>query len=208
MPVIDLSFLLVGSTISLDHGYALFSAICRIVPDLHGDRRVGVHPIHGRQSAPGVLSLTERSRLKLRLPSEEIAPYIALAGKELDLEGHCLRVGIPRVESLMPAANLAARLVTFRHALTWEALEENVRRELARLNIMATPQPVPSTRSQWAGQPLRRVLRIKEKKVVGFALRISGLTAEESVLLQEQGLGGRRRIGCGVFVPFEEVHSR
>jgi CRISPR-associated protein Cas6 len=60
MPVIDLSFVLVGTTIPLDHGYSLFSSICRIVPSLHGDRRIGIHPIKGRQSAPGVLSLTDR----------------------------------------------------------------------------------------------------------------------------------------------------
>jgi len=32
---------------------------------------------------------------------------------------------------------------------------------------------------------------------------ITNLTAEESLTLQEQGLGGRRRMGCGVFVPAE-----
>ena len=56
MPVIDLSFVLVGKAIPLDHGYTLFSAICRVVPDLHGDRRVGIHPIRGRQSGPGLLA--------------------------------------------------------------------------------------------------------------------------------------------------------
>jgi CRISPR-associated protein Cas6 len=73
MPVIDLSFVLVGTTIPLDHGYALFSALCRIVPELHGDTKVGVHPIRDRQTAPGVLSLTDRSRLKIRVPSENAA---------------------------------------------------------------------------------------------------------------------------------------
>jgi Cas6 Crispr len=52
MAVIDLSFVLVGTTIPLDHGYALFSALSRIMPELHGGRRVGVHPIRGRQAAP------------------------------------------------------------------------------------------------------------------------------------------------------------
>src|SRR5215831_7703133 len=129
MAVIDLSFVLVGTTIPLDHGYSLFSALSRVVPALHADRRVGVHPIRGRQSAPRVLSLTERSRLKFRLPSEEIAPFIAVAGQELDLEGHHVHVGIPRVEGLEPAGDLAARLVTFRNALTPHALEADVRRE-------------------------------------------------------------------------------
>ena len=93
MALIDLSFVLVGTAIPLDHGYCLFSALCRIVPELHGDRRIGVHPIRGRQSAPGVLSLTERSRLKVRLPAEGVAAYIAIAGQALDLEGRRVRWG-------------------------------------------------------------------------------------------------------------------
>ncbi len=202
MPVIDLSFVLVGTTFPLDHGYCLFSAICRVVDALHGDRRIGVHPIRGRQTAPGVLTLDNRSRLKLRLPSEEIAPYIALAGQALELEDHRLQVGIPRVETLTPAANLASRLVTFRHALAPPDLEEDVRRELARLEISGTPHFVPSARPAFAGQPLRRVLKVREMRVVGYALRVTGLTADESIRLQEEGLGGRRRMGCGVFAPW------
>jgi CRISPR-associated protein Cas6 len=208
MPVIDLSFVVLGPTIPLDHGYALFSAICRFTPELHGNRRIGVHAIRGRYRDPGILALTEHSRLTLRLPSEEIAPYIALAGKELDVGGHLLRVGIPRVGALTPAANLAARMVTFRHALTPSDFEEDIHRELKRLDIAAAPHLVPSTRPQWQGQPLRRVLRVKEKRVIGYALRFTGLTAEESIRLQDVGLGGRRRMGCGVFVPFEESRLR
>jgi CRISPR-associated endonuclease/helicase Cas3 len=201
MPVIDLSFVLVGTTIPLDHGYSLFSALCRVVPELHGALGVGVHPIRGQQTAPGVLSLTRWSRLKIRLPAEQIAPYIAIAGKELDLDGHRARVGIPQVESLIPAPNLAARLVTIKHALTPEAFERGVQRELARMQIAGAPELVPATRPTFAGQPLRRILRIKDKKVVGCALHVVGLTAEESIRLQEEGLGGRRRMGCGIFVP-------
>lgn len=72
MPIIDLSFNIIGTTIPLDHGYSLFSALCRVVPQLHGDTRIGVHPIRGRQTAPGVLSLIDSSRIRLRLPSEEL----------------------------------------------------------------------------------------------------------------------------------------
>ena len=47
----------------------------------------------------------------------------------------------------------------------------------------------------------RRTLRIKEKEVVGYEVLVEGLTAEESILLQERGLGGRRHMGCGMFLP-------
>ena len=99
MPIIDLSFVLVGTTFPLDHGYCLFSAICRVVPGLHGGRRIGVHPVRGRQTSPGVLTLDDCSRLKLRLPSEDVAPFIALAGQALDIDGHRLQVGVPSVQA-------------------------------------------------------------------------------------------------------------
>ena len=208
MPVIDLSFVLVGTTIPLDHGYSLFSALCRIVPAIHADTSVGVHPIRGRQSAPGVLSLTEGSRLRIRLPAEEIAPYIAIAGKEIELAGHRVQVGIPQVGGLVPAANVASRMVTFRNALTPESFIEHVRGEFERMEILAKPELVSSSRLNFEGQPIRRVLRVKDNKVVGYALRVLGLGPEESARLQERGLGGRRRMGCGVFCPFDPRKGR
>ena len=162
MPVIDLSFVLVGTTIPLDHGYVLFSALCRVVPALHGDVSAGVHPIRGRQSAAGVLNLTDWSRLKIRLPSEGLAPYIALAGKEIELEGHHVRVGVPQVEGLVPAPNLASRLVTFRNALTPSALEEDVSARVGpsrdrRIPLFCTLGPPELARAaHTAGAPRER----------------------------------------------------
>jgi CRISPR-associated protein Cas6 len=202
MPIVDLSFVLVGTTFPLDHGYSVFSAISRVVPSVHGDKRIGIHPIRGRRTAPGVLHVHEKSQLKIRLPSEEVAPYIALAGQALELDGHWHLVGIPRVEALIPAANLASRMVTFKHALIPEKCLEDVQRELDRLEIKATPELAVSTQPFQSGRVIRRVLRVRDKKIVGFSLRVTGLSPEESIRLQEHGLGGRRRMGCGVFIPF------
>jgi CRISPR-associated protein Cas6 len=47
-------------------------------------------------------------------------------------------------------------------------------------------------------------LRIHGKRIVGFSVIIQGLTAEESMKLQEHGLGGRGKMGCGFFVPLKE----
>jgi len=202
MPIVDLSFVLVGATLPLDHGYSVFSAVSRVVPSVHGDRRIGIHPIRGRRAEPGVLRLHEKSYLKIRLPSEEVAPYIALSGKAIEVDGHWHMVGIPRVDSLIPAANLASRMVTFKHALDPEKCLEDVRRELERLEIQATPELVVSTQPFQGGRVIRRVMRVKDKKIVGFSIRVLGLSPDESIRLQEHGLGGRRRMGCGVFTPF------
>ena len=202
MPVIDLAFDLRGGTIPLDYGYDLFGALCRVVPRLHGDRRVGVHPIRGLRLVPRRLTLVPQSRLRLRLSSEEVASYLPLAGATLDLEGDCLSVGIPRVEPLRPAPALVARLVTIGRLIEPGPFEESARRQLAALGVSAEASFVPESDPARAGRPTRRVLRVKGRRIVGYALRVAGLTAEESLLVQEHGLGSRRRMGCGVFVPF------
>jgi CRISPR-associated protein Cas6 len=54
----------------------------------------------------------------------------------------------------------------------------------------------------------RRTIRIHGKEVVGYELIIEGLTADESIAIQTAGLGGRRHMGCGVFVPHLQVEAR
>jgi CRISPR-associated protein Cas6 len=52
----------------------------------------------------------------------------------------------------------------------------------------------------------RRTFRIKDKQVVGFEVVVSLVNAADSLRIQEVGVGGRRKIGCGIFVPFT-AHS-
>lgn len=203
--MIDLSFEVAGDHIPLDYGYALFSALSRLVPKLHGDRRVGVHPIRGMRLAPRVLTLVAASRLRIRLGPEDLVSYIGLAGARLDLDGCGLMVGIPRVETLIPAASLTSRLVTIKGSQDLDTFRMTARRQLAEAGIAA--EPVLEGEADHGG-PVRRVFRIKGRRLVGFSLRVVGLTAEESIRLQERGLGGRRRMGCGVFVPLVSIPQR
>jgi CRISPR-associated protein Cas6 len=44
-------------------------------------------------------------------------------------------------------------------------------------------------------------IRVGGQQVIGCAVRISDLSAEDSVRLQIDGLGGKRAMGCGLFRP-------
>jgi CRISPR-associated protein Cas6 len=204
MPIVDLAFVLKGSSIPLDYGYALFAALCRVVPELHGDRRVGVLPIRGIRLGPKRLTLVPQSRLRLRLPSEEIGKYLEIAGQSLDLEGSRLDVGVPRVEALRAAPCLASRLVTIGHLIEPEAVMASLRAQMAELGVEGELSFPPSPDPAHVGEPSRRVLRIKERRIVGYPVIAEGLTAEGSLTLQEHGLGSRRRMGCGIFMPVRE----
>ena len=190
MPYIDLAFRLNGANVPVDHGYSLYGALSRVVPELHEANDVGVQPIRGIYSGYGKLHLSTSSRLVIRLPDEQIRPYLKLAGKRLEVEEHPLRVGVPEVRTLRPVARLRARLVTIKGFLEEAGFLEAVNRQLQGLNI---------TCEVLLGR--RRTFRVKDKQVVGFEVDLTGLTAENSIRLQENGLGGRRKMGCGVFVP-------
>lgn len=191
MPSIDLAFRLTGSAVPVDHGYALYAALSRILPEIHAAKDIGVQPIRGIYSGNGTLHLADFSRLILRLPDEQIQAYLKLAGKRLAVDDHPLSVGVPEVRTLRLVVRLRARLVTIKGFLKEDEFLAAAKRQLEQLGIN--------------GQThigARRTFRVRDKQVVGFEMGVTQLTAEESLTLQEQGLGGRRKMGCGVFVPW------
>jgi CRISPR-associated protein Cas6 len=189
MPYVDLAFKLTGSKVPVDHGYTLYSALSRTLPKIHEMKNVGVHPIRGTYSGNGELMLRDLSRLVLRLESERIGEVLKLAGKRLDIDSHTLRVGIPEVRPLRARASLYSRLVTIKGFMEPVTFLESAKRQLEKLGVEAEIQ---------VGE--RRTFRVKDKQVVGFKLAALGLDAEDSLRLQENGLGGRRHMGCGIFL--------
>jgi len=201
---VDLSFGLRGEAIPLDHGYPLYAALSGVLSKECLNLEVGVHPVKGTAGGDGTLSLGKGSCLTIRMPSERIPDFLPLAGRSLEVEGHSIRVGVPKVLALKPAATLAARMVTIKGFMEPAEFLEAARRQMDSLGISGEATVGVRRREAGrddAGEPIRRVLRIKDRSIVGFSVLVAHLTAEESLKLQEQGLGGRRHMGCGVFVP-------
>jgi CRISPR-associated protein Cas6 len=189
MPVVDLLFPVQGGPVPLDHGYLLFSALSKRIPGLHERRDIGIFPLRGAYGDGGALHLVNGA-LRLRCSTDTLPLLLPLAGNSLEMAGHPIRVGRPTVYPLHSPTSLSARLVTFKHALDEATFHASTRKFLAELGCVGTPH---------LGR--RRVLTITGKKVAGFALTVSGLSPESSLLLQERGLGGRRHMGCGLFLP-------
>lgn len=205
----DLTFPLQGITVPADHGYLLYSAVSNHLPSLHGDRAVGIHPIRGNLTGQRQLTLTRASELVLRLPFGRIPEAIPLAGKRLNLNGSSILVGLPSMHPLLPRASLRSRLVTIRGFIEAVPFLEAARRQVMALNIdglvslaiRKTDYPVEGQGIGGIDLYLRRTIRIRDKEIVGFSVQVDNLTADESIRLQETGIGGRRRFGCGIFVP-------
>lgn len=193
--VVDLFFHVQGKEVPVDHGYTLYSAISRILESgeenkwLHNASNIGLLPIRGHYAGRGQLVLDQNARFGLRLPVDLIPKVLRLAGKRLDVNGEALRIGVSTTSALIPAPVLYAHIVTTKNGEDEARFDAEVQRQLEALAIKGKPTRGP-----------RRIVTIKDKKVVGYSLLVNELTAEESIRLQEHGLGGRRKMGCGVFV--------
>lgn len=199
---VDLFFSLRGQRVPVDHGYALYAAISQLLHEdkdgwLHRSDCIGIHPIRGRYLGNNKLLIEPASRLGFRVPVSSIPNFLPLAGKTFELDGHRLRIGVCTTHALQPVTAVYAHTVTTRNGQDETRFDEEVSRQLQSMDIKGRPE---------RGE--RRVFNLKDKTIVGHSLLVSELTAEESIHLQEQGLGGRRKMGCGMFVPVPRNASR
>jgi CRISPR-associated protein Cas6 len=107
------------------------------------------------------------------------------------------------VEPLRPVPLLTAKVVTYKHATDPNHFLTLTRQRLDEMGVGGEPGIPLVQKGNHPGEPRRQVLRIKGRKIIEYAIQVAGLTTEESVRLQEQGLGGRCRMGCGFFVPYQ-----
>jgi hypothetical protein len=179
MNIINLSFPVKGNYLPADHNYRLHGALCTEISTLNQLEHFAVDTIVGRPDNQGKIQLLKGSRLLLRLPVEAIAQVYPLAGKTLTIGGYPIQLGNPE---LQPDTFLDA-----------------AQRQLNALEIQAN-LGIPANDK---GEPKRLTLRINKPErsytIVGFSLVVSDLSPDDSIKLQIHGLGGKRRIGCGVF---------
>ncbi|MDO5554465.1 MAG: type I-MYXAN CRISPR-associated protein Cas6/Cmx6 [Planctomycetia bacterium] len=185
-----------GTPIPADHAYPIFSAVSRILPAIHGEEDIGVFPISGIQTGDRMVTITEDSRLAFRLDSNRVRNLFPLAGKSLGLGRTFLQIGVPTVHALAPVATLRSRLVTIKGFFDPEEFVAAARRQLDALEVSSDVVIKVS-------KP--RTLEIHKCSVVGFEVFLDNLNATDSIRVQEAGIGGRRKMGCGLFVPTNYV---
>ena len=195
---VDLAFPVRGQSLRRDHGHALYGAISRAVPAVHGSDWLAVQNIPGRLVEPEVLHIAPQSMLRIRIPVDRIGALLSLAGATIDVLGASLQVGAPEVHQLRPAAALDAHLVVikltagvgkpFDRAAFDERFAAEAHRQLARIGVVGEM----SLRG-------RRSITVGGHRIIGHAVRVVGLSVEHSLALQVHGLGGKRTMGCGIF---------
>jgi len=176
----------VRGTIPQDHGYRILSGLSLRSPFLHGGG-VQIAPLGGKRVQGGKsLQLHEGSRLRIRGITREQAHQIMSLGA-FWCGDEMISVGPAHRKILRPSGKLSTRLLVLK-----DTVDETTFIEALKCKL-------PSTAIVELGR--RRALKMKSHHYLGYSVRILGLTAEESLCIQETGLGKFRSMGCGVFQP-------
>lgn len=199
--LIDLSFPVYGTELHADHNHRLLAGLSQKFPSLHNLQGLAINTITGIPDKQGKIKLTKSSKLYLRLPVEAISHVYLLAGENLEIGDYTIQLGNPELKTLKPVDTLKARLVTIKGYKEPEAFLMAAERQLRALGISANIG-IPANDS---GEPKRLTLKIQKYTIVGFSVVVSELAEDDSIKLQVHGLGGKRRLGCGIFYPQNRI---
>ncbi len=199
---VDLEFPLTGKLLPLDNGYIIYSALSRICPNLHELKNISIHPIAGIPNSTKQLRLTKRSRLQVRIPIEEISQiYEFLVEQTFNIGQSQFHLGIPEYKALTSSSTLYSRLVVIRRCIEPQVFLEAAQRQLAALGIQGNINLLQKKN----GQLQCRQMVIKNKEGTfpsrGYGVEVADLNEEDSLKLQQHGIGGKHKMMCGVFVP-------
>ncbi len=201
--VVDAVFAIACPCLPVDHAYALQQAIQEALPWFAEEPHAGLHTVHGAASGSGwmrpegadaLLQLSHRARLALRLPRQRLEAAAALLGRTLQVAGWPLRVEKMTLRPLSRITTLFSRCVVLA-AGDEAAFVADATRELDALGIRAERMvcgrvtPVATPQQTYAAR----------------SLMLAGLTLEQSLLLQQSGLGAGRKLGCGLFIPHKDI---
>jgi CRISPR-associated protein Cas6 len=200
IPYVDLSFSVMGKSLPIDHGYGLFSALTHWQQELHRLESLSITAISGIPAEQGMMQLTDRSRLLIRLPVDKVPLVYPLASKSISIGKHKIRFGIPQMDFLQPAPRLRSHLVVIKGYQEPESFLAAAQRHLEQRGIQGNLRILTKA----DGTPKRKSIKIKRFTVVGFGLEMTQLSDEDSLTLQKKGIGGKHRMGCGVFLPVKE----
>lgn len=199
---VDVIFPLKGSLLPLDNGYLIYSALSRLCPNIHELNNIGIHPIAGKPNRYKQLKLTQHSKLKIRIALEQIPLiYQFLVEQTFKIGASQFYIGIPEYKALIPASSLYSRLVIIRRSRKPEDFIKAAQRQLESLGITGRINLLQKSN----GQLQCRQLNMRKKEgtfpLIGYGVEVTNLSESDSFILQQHGIGGKRKMMCGVFVP-------
>ncbi|MDJ0957115.1 MAG: type I-MYXAN CRISPR-associated protein Cas6/Cmx6 [Arenicellales bacterium] len=205
--VIDVAFRIRCPCLPVDHAYDLFQAVAEKLPWIANEDLAGIHSIRSADSGNGwyrpeqedgsYMQLSKRVRLILRVPATRLDQCSVLCGETLNVSDQQITVNNYKVRRINPTPTLFARGVLTDTGESENTFVERAHESLKKMNIKA-PKILPGRKHQ---------IKLPGGHLVTRSLLLADVTVEDSVKLQERGLGENRKFGCGLFIPHKSIGS-
>jgi CRISPR-associated protein Cas6 len=189
-----------GARISSLHGYSLYSVLKRKMPWIENCPLTSISSIAGIRDGKGLIETQEFSRLQIRTPLSKASVFYGLAGQTLNIGQGQISLGVPTIAPLQPKSKLKARIVII-HLYEREKIP-SPDRFLAVATRKLKEQGIEGrvSISLRQGRLDNKVLIVKEKRLPGYGVEVTGLSDNDAIKLLSLGLGGKRKFGAGFFV--------
>jgi CRISPR-associated protein Cas6 len=208
--IVDLVFDIQCRELPVDHAHELSVALEALLPGLQQDQRLGVHTVHLAGSQNGWerpdprlgqrLILSRRTKLTLRVPKERLQQVQdALGGAELAIGDCALKIGKAKQKALSSQGTIFSRYVVLEPG---EDSDEN-----AFLQRIVAQLAERGIRVKKVLCGMTAVVTGPDGPVQTRSIMIADLRAEESVRLQQEGIGPMRHMGCGIFIPHKGIDA-
>ena len=201
--VFDLVFKLRGTNLDIDHAYALSEAL-RSHLNLGTCSKIGVHGVRMAGSGNGwnrpeqsdaTLPLSRRARLAIRVHRDDSDEVARISNQTLQIGAQEVTVGDSAMRKLSTLGTLHARAVCCDRDQSEADFLAEIADLLKTMNIEVSKMICGRSGT----------IRTANGPIFTRALMIASLEPEESVTLQQQGLGEGRMLGCGLFVPHRGI---
>ena len=201
--VFDLVFRLRGTSLDIDHAFALSTALqAHLSDDLCA--RIGVHGVRMAGSGNGwnrpeqsdaALPLSRRARLAIRVHRDDSEEVGQMMDRTLQIGHQQVTLGSSVMRKLSTIGTLYARAICCHREQSETDFLTEMAALLKQMNIKVSKMICGR-----CGE-----IRTADETIFTRALMVAELEAEESVALQQQGLGQGRMLGCGLFVPHKGI---
>jgi CRISPR-associated protein Cas6 len=203
--IVDVSYRIKCKQLPLDHAHTLSQALQDALPWLKDEAQAGIHLIHVAESGNGwmrpenkeseVLNVSRRTRMYIRIPKHRFEDAEELSGQTLDIDGFTIEVGQANIKPLVNSSTIFSRYLP---ALPDESEEQFMQRYVELLKA--------------AGIGIRKLMCGRENEfdmpegpVFTRSLMLAELNFDDSIKLQQQGLGDRMKQGFGLFIPHKGI---
>ena len=204
--VVDVSYRINCRALPVDHAHALATAVFGVLPWVEEEPKAGVHSIHVADSGNGwmrpdkpddLVFPSRRTRMTLRIPQDRTDDAMELVGCTLDIAGNPLEVGEATIKDLAGISTLFARYLVATDDDEEETFLADIADQLKEIGIRP--------RKMMCG--ISKTIRTPDDTIRTRSLMLADLSHEDSLLLQQSGLGEHRHLGCGIFVPHKDINK-